>query len=120
MIKKRYILKIISYILIFTVCLSCKVYQNPVTVNEAIENTDSGFFKVNMKNGDELIFEKIERTDLELYGIKTIENNEIKTVLDEDAILNIQKQNKKSSNSFKIIGITFGIGSLLLGFGMLN
>lgn len=118
--KKKYFLKLISLVLIFAVCFSCKLYKNPTTVNEALQNTDNGYFKVNMKNGDEVIFEKIEKIDSIIYGIKTIENNEIKTVLIENDILNIQKQNKKSSNSFKIIGITVGIGSVLLVFGMLN
>jgi hypothetical protein len=97
---------------------NCNVYKKPMTIQEAVDNTEQGYYKVNMKNGDEVIYESIEKIDAVVYGIKTIENNVIKTPLVNDQILNIQKQNKKATSTFKIIGITIGVGSVLLGVGM--
>lgn len=114
---KKYFIIFLGLLLILA---SCNVYKSPTTVNEAITNNEKGYFKVNMKNGDELIYEKLEKNEDKIYGVKTIDNQQIKSILIEEDILNIQKQNKKSTNSFKIIGISVGLGSLLLGFGMLN
>lgn len=97
---------------------SCKVYQKPMTVSEALENVSKGYIKVNLKNGDELIFEKIQKSEGQLIGINHIELQEIKTVLNENDIQNIEKQSKKSSTAFTILGVIVGVGSVLIGIGM--
>lgn len=89
-----------------------------MTVSEALVSTENGIIKVNLKNGDELIFEKLIKNDLELIGINQIEGQEIKTILNENEILNIEKQSKKTSKAFTIFGIAVGVGSILLGIGM--
>lgn len=114
---KKYYIKFLGLLLILS---SCNVYKSPTTVNDALDNNEKGYLKVNMKNGDELIYERLERNEDKVYGVKTVENQEIKSILIEEDILNIQKQNKKTTASFKIIGLSVGLGSLILGFGMLN
>ena len=118
MIFKKPVLYFILMLLVFNIFQSCKVYQKPITINEAISDTSAAYLKVNYKNGDELIFKHLERENKELVGVHFVKHQEIKTILKEDEILNIEKHNKSSSTAYAAFGIALGIGSILLGVGM--
>lgn len=109
---------LVLILVIFTI-QSCKVYQNPTTLNETVKDTSKGYVKVTMLNGDEYIYEDIVLSDNEYLGIKTENNTKVKTILKEEEILNVQRVNKNSSNFFGIFGIIVGVGSIILGIGML-
>ncbi len=113
MIRKTSLFGLITLLILAISLQSCKVYHKPISINEALENPNLGYVKVTFKNGDELVFEKIESNGLELSGLNRIEGQEIRTVLNQDEIAKIEEQNKKTSTFFKIIGIGVGVGSLI-------
>ncbi len=109
---------ILSFLIVFFLFQSCKVYQKPTTLREASTNTDKGYMKITMINGDEFIYENIEVVDGNFYGTNTKEGKIITTLLKKDEVKDVQRQNKKSSVFFKILGATVGIGSIFLAITM--
>ena len=100
----------------FFLLQSCKVYQDPISLNEAANNTNEGYYKVTMNNGDEYIYEKIElNNDNNYIGFTLVDKKPTETILNTFDIKSIQKQNKKSSGFSNVLGIGVGVGSIILG-----
>ncbi len=111
--------KFIILIICSSLMLSCKVYQNPISLNEAANSTSEGYYKVTMHNGDEYIYERIElNSDNNYIGFLMKNKKPTETILKNEEIKSIQKQNKKSSGVSNILGFGVGIGSILLGIYM--
>ena len=52
--------------------------QNPISLNEAANNTSKGYYKVTMHNGDEFIYERIElNSDNNYIGFLKYYDNDI-------------------------------------------
>ncbi|GGK43592.1 MULTISPECIES: hypothetical protein [Flavobacteriaceae] len=99
--------------------ISCKVFHDPISLNEAANNTEKGYYKVTMHNGDEYIYERIElNSDNNYIGFLMKNKKPTETILKNEEIKSIQKQNKKSSGFSNILGFGVGIGSILLGIYM--
>ena len=111
----------IFIILFISFCLlqSCKVYQDPISLNEAVNNTAKGYYKVTMNNGDEFIYERIElNSDNNFIGFLVKDKMPVETVLKSEEIKTIQKQNKNSSSFSNALGIGIGAGSIALAILM--
>lgn len=109
-----------SVLIVLTILFqSCKVYQDPITLEQATSSSEKAYSKITLLNGDEYIYEKLEVVDGNYYGISS-EKGEIKrTLLDKDEIQDVQVQNKKSSLFLNLLGITIGVASVFLGISML-
>lgn len=113
--------KIITFLICFCLLQSCKVYQDPISLNEAANNTSKGYYKVTMHNGDEYIYERIElNNDNNYIGFLIKDKQPTETVLKNEEIKSIQKQNKKSSGFSNFLGIGVGIGSIVLAVLMFS
>jgi hypothetical protein len=99
--------------------ISCKVFHEPISLNEAANNTEKGYYKVTLNNGDEYIYQSILIENDAYFGITKNNNKIIETPLIKSDIQSIQKQNTKASNFSNILGIGVGIGSILLGVSSL-
>ena len=111
--------KILGFLLVFLLLQSCKVYQKSTNLEQASHSEEKGFVKVTMVNGDEYIYEAIEFSENTYYGVKTVNGEIMKTVLLKEAVLKVEKQNKKSSGFFGFVGITIGVASVILAALML-
>jgi hypothetical protein len=111
--------KILGFLLVFLLLQSCKVYQKSTNLEQASQSEEKGFVKVTMVNGDEYIYEAIEFSENTYYGVKTVNGEIMKTVLLKEAVLKVEKQNKKSSGFFGFVGITIGVASVILAALML-
>ena len=111
--------KILGFLLVFLLLQSCKVYEKSTNLEQASQSEEKGFVKVTMVNGDEYIYEAIEFSENTYYGVKTVNGEIMKTVLLKEAVLKVEKQNKKSSGFFGIVGITIGVASVILAALML-
>lgn len=118
-ICNHFITKILIFLVVFTLCQSCKVYQDPITLEEAITGNNEEYVKITMLNGDEFIYEDLEVVDGNYYGIHTKNDEKITTLLIKDEVKDVQKQNKKSSVLLNLFGITIGVASVFLGISML-
>ncbi|WP_298365539.1 hypothetical protein [uncultured Lutibacter sp.] len=113
---KKEILKIFIFILFLTSVHSCKVFQDPISLNEAANNTSEGYYKVTMDDGEEFIYEKIELSnDGNYIGFVIKDNKPTETILIKENIKSVQKQDKKSSGFSNILGFGVGVGSIVLG-----
>ncbi|SNR72603.1 hypothetical protein [Lutibacter flavus] len=99
---------------------SCKVYQDPISLNEAANNTSSNVFKVTMLNGDEYIYDNIEVNNNNYFGINKKPNEIVETPLIKNEIKSIQEKNRKSSSLSNLIGVGVGIGSVVLAILMMQ
>lgn len=117
MLKFSY--KIFVLLLSFSLIVSCKVFQDPISLNEAANNTQKGYYKVTLNNGDEYIYQSILLENDTYLGINKNKNEIIETPLNKNDILSIQKQNTKASNFSNVLGVVVGIGSILLGISTL-
>ena len=105
--------KILGVLFVISLLQSCKVYQKSTNLEEAAQAQEKGFVKVTMVNGDEHIYEAIEFSGNSYYGVKTVNGENVKTVLLKEAVLKVERQNKKSSGFFGLIGITIGVVSVI-------
>lgn len=101
--------------LVLIVLQSCNVYKSPTNLEQAAIANEEGYLKVTMLNGDEYIYETIELVEDKFYGIKTVNEETIKTILLKEEVKEVQRQNKKSSKSIGFTGIAIGVGSIILG-----
>ncbi len=118
-LKYKIFYKFIFVLLCTTLIVSCKVFHDPISLNEAVDNTEKGYYKVTLNNGDEYIYHSILKENDAYFGITKNKNEIIETPLDKSDILSIEKQNTKASNFSNILGIGVGIGSILLGISTL-
>ena len=110
---------VLNYIILLIVVFffqSCKVYQDPISLNDAANSSSNGIIKVTMLNGDEYIYDKIEvNNNHNFIGINKRPNEILETPLINSEIKSIQLQNKKSSVLSNILGVGVGVGSVVLG-----
>jgi len=111
--------KFIVLIICSSLMLSCNVFQDPISLNEAANNTKKGYFKVTLNNGDEYIYESILIENDAYYGINKNKDKITETLLVKSDIQSIQKQNTKASSFSNVLGIGVGIGSIILGISAL-
>ncbi|MDP3313712.1 hypothetical protein [Lutibacter sp.] len=107
-------------VLVFVIFMvqSCNVYKKPTSLDQASSN-NNGYYKVTMQNGDEFIYESIEKNNEVFYGINNEYGEKIKTKLNSQDIKSVQIQNKNSSTFFKIFGIGIVLTSILVAIFML-
>lgn len=106
--------KILGLLLVLMMLQSCGAYKKSTNLEEAAQADQNGYLKVTMQNGDEFIYESIEFSDGNYYGIKTVDGEKIKTVLLKEAVLKVERQNKQSSGFFGFTGIVIGAASIVL------
>lgn len=106
--------KILALLLVLLLFQSCKVYQKSTTLEQASQANQNGFVKVTMVNGDEYIYESIELNNGNYYGIKTVNEEIVKTTLLKDDVLKVERHTKKSSGFLTFMGITIGVASVIL------
>lgn len=113
----RFFKNIVLLILLFFMLQGCKAYKSSSL--EQASNT-SGYYKVTMLNGDEFIYQAIEKNNEDFMGISTTRDGEkISTKLEKENIQSVQMHNKNSSNFFKISGIIIVLTSIFAGITML-
>ena len=117
-ICNHFLTKILIFLIVFTLFQSCKIYQDPITLEQAITGNNEEYIKITMLNGDEYIYEELEVVDGNYYGIHTNNDERITTLLMKDEVKDVQKQNKKTSVFLNPLGITFGVASVFLGISM--
>ena len=120
MLESKFILKktavhIFKFLLILLLFQSCKIYQDPISIQEAATNNEEGYLKITMLNGDEYVFESIANIEGEYYGFYYEDDEKLKTLLQKDNIKEVQRQNKKASKGNNFVGISIGVLSAVVG-----
>jgi len=116
--KKSHI-KLLQICLFFMLFQACKLYQDPISIDEAVKTEEKGILKVTMMNGDEYIYEAIENVDNKYYGIYLVDDQKVKEQLNMELVKDVQKQNKKSSKGNNLLGLGVGILAVITGVMML-
>jgi len=111
--------KLFQVCLLFILLQGCKLYQDPISIDEAVKTEEKGILKVTMTNGDEYIYESIENIDEKYYGIYLVDDQKMKEPLNINLIKDVQKQNRKSSKGNNMLGIGVGILAAITGVMML-
>lgn len=112
------LLKILGLFLVLILLQSCSTYKKSTNLEEASKVDQNGIVKVTMANGDEYIYEAIEFAEGAYYGVKTVNNEKVKTTLLKENVLKVERQNKNSSGFFSLTGIAIGVASIVLGILM--
>jgi len=113
-----------SYLKLFQICLlfmllqGCKLYQNPISIDEAVKTEEKGIVKVTMMNGDEYVYESIEVSDNKYYGVYLVDNQKMKEALNIERIKDVQKQNRKSSKGNNMLGLGVAVLAAIAGIMM--
>ena len=110
---------ILVFVIVCMVFQSCKVYQDPVSLDQAAASNHERYLKITLMNGDEYIYEGVEIIDGNYYGVQTKSGEKITTLLVKENVKEVQEHNKKSSVLFNILGITVGLASIYFGISML-
>jgi hypothetical protein len=117
-ICNHFLTNIPIFLIVFTLFQGCKVYQDPITLEQAATSNEEEYVKITMLNGDEFIYEELKVIDENYFGIHTQNDEKITSRLIKDEIKIVQKQNKKSSTLLNLLGITIGVASVFLGISM--
>ena len=110
--------KIFQICLLFILLQGCKLYQDPISIDEAVKTEEKGIIKVTMMNGDEYVYESIEVVDNKYYGIYNVDNQKMKEPLNIELIKDVQKQNRKSSKGNNMLGLGVGVLATIAGIMM--
>lgn len=113
-IRKAHFRLLIMCIL-FIFFQGCKIYQEPISIDQAVSSDEDGYLKITMLNGDKFIYEDIEIIEDHYYGINYNDGKKVKEPINKDEIKDVQLRNKKSSKSSNFIGISIGIISIISG-----
>ena len=70
-ICNHFLTNIPIFLIVFILFQSCKVYQDPITLEQAAASNEEEYIKITMLNGDEYIYEELEVVDGNYYGIHT-------------------------------------------------
>jgi len=116
---RKALLKLLNLCLIFILFQGCKIYQDPISIEQALNNKETVDIKITMLNGDKFIYENIEFIEGNYYGIHSKDGEKGKTHLDKDNIKSVQYRNKKSSKGSNTLGIGIGILSVVFGILMI-
>lgn len=119
-LSRTYVFNFSILLIVISLLQSCKVFQDPISLNDAANSNSKSVIKVTMLNGDEYIYDKIELNNNNNYiGINKTPNEIIETPLINSEIESVQLQNKKSSVLSNILGFGVGIGCVVLAVLML-
>ena len=116
--SKNYYLKLFKICLLFMLLQGCKLYQNPISIDEAVKTEEKGIVKVTMMNGDEYVYESIEVSDNKYYGVYLVDNQKMKEPLNIERIKDVQKQNRKSSKGNNLLGLGVAVLAVIAGIMM--
>lgn len=103
---------------LFILFQGCKVYEDPITVDEAANSKKKSYLKITMLNGDKYIYDAIESIGDDYYGIYYKEEEKLRTLLRKTDIKDVQYHNEKASAGNNVIGIGIGVLSLAAGILM--
>ena len=106
--------KILGLFLVLMLLQSCSAYKKSTNLEQAAQGEQKGYVKVTMQSGDEFIYESIEFTDGNYYGIKTVAGEKVKTALLKENVLKVERRNKNSSGFFSVVGVAIGAASIIL------
>ena len=98
--------------------ISCKLYESPTSLNEASFSDEKGVLKVTLKDGEELMYDRIISDNNRYYGIKREKGREVRDELDVLNVENVQRINKRSSSFVNVLGVAVGLGSLYFLYAM--
>lgn len=110
---RKMVFRLLNLCLIFILFQSCKVYQDPISIEQAVNNEAITDVKITMLNGDKFIYENIEIIEGNYFGIHSKDGEKGKTLLDKDKIEKVQQRNEKSSKASNALGISAGILSIV-------
>ncbi len=116
--KKAYFRLLIMCLLVI-LFQGCKIYQEPISLNQALNSKEDGNLKITMINGNQFIYEDIEVINDNYYAINFNNGKKEKTLLNKNEIKEVQFRNKKSAKSSNFMGIGIGIITIILGAFML-
>jgi len=108
-------LKILGLLLALILIQSCKAYKSSTSIEQAANTEEKGYMKVTMVNGDEYIYENIELREDTYYGVKMVNGEKVKTILQKEEVMKVERRNK---SAFGLIGITIGVASIVLAILM--
>ncbi|MBT8317984.1 MAG: hypothetical protein HKP59_10190 [Lutibacter sp.] len=94
---------------------SCKIYNNPVSFEQAVKNEEDKIVKITMNDGNEFVYESLEINDGLYYGIQNNGAVKVKIPLNKDEIQSVQLRKKNSSKGTNALGIGVGILSIITG-----
>lgn len=117
-IARKGYFKLLGLGLLFILFQGCKVYEDPITVDEAANIEKKSYLKITMLNGDKYIYDAIESIGDDYYGIYYKEGEKLKTLLKTTEIKDVQYHNEKASAGNNVIGIGIGVLSLAAGILM--
>ena len=119
LLKNRFNRKILYKYLVLYIFLilfqGCKIYNAPVSFEQAVTNKEGKLVKITMDNGNEFVYEDIEIIDGLYYGIRINNGEKVKTALDKNEIKDVQIRNKKSDKGNNLLGIGIGVLSIITG-----
>jgi hypothetical protein len=121
-LKYLYYLKIdfkISSIFLLLVIQSCKVYDNPVSFEQAISIEENKIIKVTMLDGSEFVYDHLENDNQLYYGVQILDGEPVRIPLVTEKIKSIQLRNKNSSKGTNALGIGVGLLSVITGLLMI-
>ena len=113
--KRNIFYKILSIFLLLILSQSCKIYNNPVSFEQAVNNEEDKIVKITMNDGNEFVYESLEMNDGLYYGIQNNGVEKVKTPLDKNEIQSVQLRKKNSSKGTNALGIGVGILSIIVG-----
>jgi len=115
--QKAYFRLLIMFLL-FILFQGCKIYQEPISLNQALNSKEDGILKITMLNGDKFIYEDIEVIEDDYYAINFNNGEKVKTLINKDEIKDVQFRNNKSAKSSNFLGISIGVLTIMLGVFM--
>jgi hypothetical protein len=109
----------LKLLLLFVLFQSCKLYKDPISVDQAVEITDKTYFKVTLMNGDEFIYDSIDLNEGNYYGIYTKDEQTSSDLLKKENIKSVEQYNKKTSKKNGVVGVGIGVLAVVFGAMML-
>lgn len=105
--------KTIVFILICLFITSCKLYREPLSLNEALTE-NKGLVKLTLHNGDEFIYQSLEQEGSHIYGLQKSNDGIERIQLNNEDVKEVRYYNKTGSTVVKILGFGVVVGSVLL------
>lgn len=99
----------LKFLLLAVLFQSCKLYKDPISVDEAVEIKEKTYFKVTLMNGDEFIYDSIDLNEGNYYGVYTKDEHTSSDLLKKENVKSIEQYNKKTSKKNGVVGIGIGV-----------
>ena len=110
---------VLKLLLIVMLLQSCKSYQKSSMMAEAAKIDSKGAIKITMHNGEKFLYENIEFTENQYYGVFVENEERIKIPLNQKEIKSVQVLSKKASFMSKFLGVTAVAAAIVFGGAML-